>query len=52
MAGKDGSSCECVDLRMTVVCADTACIQKCHITIGHILCELVETELSDNGSEV
>jgi len=30
-----------------VPAANTARIQECHITIGHILCELVENELSE-----
>ena len=32
--------------------ANTARIQECHVTIGHILCELVETELVHNGKDV
>jgi D-sedoheptulose 7-phosphate isomerase len=28
---------------------DTARIQECHITLGHILCELVEARLVDEG---
>jgi D-sedoheptulose 7-phosphate isomerase len=52
LAGKDaGAVAKCVDLPITVGCANTARVQECHVTIGHILCELVEIELSDNGRE-
>jgi D-sedoheptulose 7-phosphate isomerase len=48
LTGKDGGAiAKCVDLSIVVACANTARIQECHITIGHILCELVETELCD-----
>jgi len=30
---------------------DTARIQECHITLGHILCELVERQLVEGGAE-
>jgi D-sedoheptulose 7-phosphate isomerase len=53
LAGKDGGAvAKCVDLPITVACANTARVQECHLTIGHILCELVETELFNNGREV
>src|SRR3989440_12767173 len=53
LAGKDGGAgAKGVDLSITVACANTARIQECHITIGHILCELVETELSDSSRGV
>jgi D-sedoheptulose 7-phosphate isomerase len=29
---------------------DTARIQECHITLGHILCELVERQLTEGGA--
>ena len=46
-AGKDGGSlAKCVDISITVASSNVAMIQECHITIGHILCELVENELS------
>src|SRR6266513_3984005 len=46
LSGKDGgllarASAICV----TVPAANTARLQECHITIGHILCEVVENEL-------
>ena len=47
LAGKDGGSlAKCVDVSITVASTNVARIQECHITIGHILCELVEKELS------
>jgi len=47
LAGKDGGSLvKCVDISITVASTNVAMIQECHITIGHILCELVENELS------
>jgi len=47
LAGKDGGSlAKCVDVSITVASTNVARIQECHISIGHILCELVEKELS------
>ena len=47
LAGKDGGSLtKCVDISITVDSTNPARVQECHITIGHILCELVENELS------
>src|SRR5437879_2147366 len=47
LAGKDGGSlAKCVDISITVASTNVGMIQECHITIGHILCELVENELS------
>jgi D-sedoheptulose 7-phosphate isomerase len=47
LAGKDGGSlAKCVDISITVASTNVAMIQECHITIGHIMCELVENELS------
>ena len=46
LAGKDGGAlARSVDLAITVASSNTARVQECHITIGHILCELVENEL-------
>jgi D-sedoheptulose 7-phosphate isomerase len=46
LAGKDGGQlAKCVDIPITVACANTARVQECHITIGHLLCELVENDL-------
>ncbi|MCE5239412.1 D-sedoheptulose 7-phosphate isomerase [bacterium] len=38
-----------VDLCLCVPSSDTPRIQEAHITIGHILCDLVEAELSGDG---
>jgi D-sedoheptulose 7-phosphate isomerase len=47
LAGRDGGSlAQCVDISITVASSNTARVQECHITIGHILCELVENDLS------
>jgi D-sedoheptulose 7-phosphate isomerase len=47
LAGKDGGSlAKYVDLSIIVPSTNVARVQECHITIGHILCELVEGELS------
>ena len=47
LAGRDGGSlAKCVDISITVACSNAARVQECHITIGHILCELVENDLA------
>ena len=47
LAGRDGGSlAKCADISITVTSTNTARVQECHITIGHILCELAENELS------
>lgn len=47
-AGKDGGAlAKLVDFAITVPAENTARIQECHIAIGHIICELVENELSE-----
>ncbi len=48
LAGRDGGRLAgLVDLALVVPSEDTARIQECHITLGHILCDLVEAELAD-----
>ncbi len=48
LAGKDGGAlAKSVDIAIVVNSANTARVQECHITIGHLLCELVEAELCD-----
>jgi len=42
MTGQGGQLAECADLVLTVESSVTARIQETHITMGHILCELVE----------
>jgi D-sedoheptulose 7-phosphate isomerase len=39
-----------VDHAIVIPADDTARIQECHITLGHILCELVERQLVEGGS--
>lgn len=46
LLGCDGGRIgESVDLSIIVPCKATPRIQECHITIGHILCSLIEQEL-------
>jgi D-sedoheptulose 7-phosphate isomerase len=46
LLGKDGGTiAEIVDVHMTVPCDDTPRIQEGHITIIHILCDLLEKRL-------
>lgn len=45
LLGRDGGKIkECVDYPIVVPCSVTARIQECHITIIHILCELIELD--------
>lgn len=45
--GKDGGACKGIaDVALIVPSENTARIQEAHILIGHILCELIEEELS------
>jgi D-sedoheptulose 7-phosphate isomerase len=45
-AGKDGGQLRhCSDIPLVVTASNTARVQECHITIGHLLCELVEGDL-------
>ena len=47
LLGKGGGRArECADIAIVVPSHDTARIQESHITIGHIICELVEQKLS------
>jgi D-sedoheptulose 7-phosphate isomerase len=46
LAGRDGGKiASMVDVALTVEARSTQRIQETHITIGHILCELIEEEL-------
>ena len=47
--GNGGKLAEVADLALIVPSDSTPRIQEAHITIGHIVCELVERELSDTG---
>jgi D-sedoheptulose 7-phosphate isomerase len=50
LTGRSGAKlAEVVDLILTVPSDSTARIQEAHITIGHIVCELVERELAGTG---
>jgi D-sedoheptulose 7-phosphate isomerase len=47
LAGRDGGRlAKEADVAITIASANTARIQECHITVGHLLCELVEEDLS------
>jgi D-sedoheptulose 7-phosphate isomerase len=44
-SGKDGGAlAKCVDIPIVVSSPNTARIQECHITIGHLICELAEKD--------
>jgi len=47
--GNGGKLAEVADLVLVVPSDSTPRIQEAHITIGHIVCELVESELSGTG---
>jgi D-sedoheptulose 7-phosphate isomerase len=45
-SGKDGGAlAKCVDIPIVVSSPNTARIQECHITIGHLICELAEKDV-------
>ena len=45
MGNSGGNMKDCVDISITVPSNDTARIQEVHITIGHIICEIIEQDL-------
>jgi D-sedoheptulose 7-phosphate isomerase len=46
LMGNDGGNMkDCVDIGIVVPSNDTARIQEVHITIGHIICEIIEQDL-------
>jgi D-sedoheptulose 7-phosphate isomerase len=45
MTGRGGKLLECADLAFCAESDDTPRIQEAHITVGHILCELVDRTL-------
>jgi len=45
MTGRGGELAACADLVFTVASDTTARIQESHITLGHILCDLLERKL-------
>ena len=47
-SGRDGGTlADLADLCFTVPCDNTPRVQECHITVAHILCELVESSLCE-----
>ena len=48
MTGRGGELAECADLVLAVESDATARVQETHISLGHILCELVERKLYPN----
>ncbi|HLG16041.1 MAG TPA: D-sedoheptulose 7-phosphate isomerase [Blastocatellia bacterium] len=50
LAGRDGGKlAQAVDVALVVEAASTQRIQETHITIGHVLCELIEEALYPRG---
>lgn len=50
LSGKDGGELkEVADICLIVPSDDTARIQEAHITIGHIICEIVEEKIAYSG---
>ena len=50
LMGNDGGDMKnCVDIGIVVPSNDTARIQEVHITIGHIICEIIEQDLIDEN---
>jgi rfaE bifunctional protein nucleotidyltransferase chain/domain len=49
LGGSGGPLAESVDIPILVPSGCPARAQECHITVGHILCELVELALSTDG---
>jgi D-sedoheptulose 7-phosphate isomerase len=45
LGGDGGNLKKLVDLSLVIPSESTARIQECHILIGHVLCEILETEL-------
>ena len=45
MTGRGGELAHCADLVLSVASDTTARVQETHITLGHILCDLVERKL-------
>jgi D-sedoheptulose 7-phosphate isomerase len=48
MTGRAGELAECAELVFAVASDTTARIQESHITVGHILCDLVDRKLYPN----
>ena len=50
--GSGGEVAQLVDIPIMVPSTNTARIQECHITLGHILCEAVEVELFEQPTPI
>jgi D-sedoheptulose 7-phosphate isomerase len=51
LTGKDGGAlAQQADVVITIASTSTARIQECHITIGHLFCELVDADFSESKS--
>jgi D-sedoheptulose 7-phosphate isomerase len=51
MTGRGGAVCAVSDLVLTVPSETTARVQETHITMGHMLCQLVDAILFPQGAE-
>jgi D-sedoheptulose 7-phosphate isomerase len=51
MTGRGGELADCADQVVSAESEDTPRIQEAHITIGHILCELIDRQLYPEASE-
>lgn len=49
LGGDGGKIGKCVDYPLIVPCFNTARVQESHITLIHIICEILEEKLSDEG---
>ena len=53
LLGRDGGAIgKRVDLPLTVAVQDTPHIQEAHVTIIHLLCDMIEKEVFDSGTRV
>jgi D-sedoheptulose 7-phosphate isomerase len=51
LSGGDGPLATAADVALVIPSRDTARIQECHLTIGHILCNLVECWLLEQDGQ-
>ena len=52
LTGKDGGAlAQQADVAITIPSASTARIQECHITIGHLFCELLDADLGGSRAD-
>jgi D-sedoheptulose 7-phosphate isomerase len=53
MIGKtEGGMLEAAQVLLTVEASNTARIQECHITMAHVICELVDYQLFQRPSSL